>query len=465
MIFALQTHIHILQLEGYDIVRFSRWWFKHAFALSSTQKKPLVWTSKAKVLQLTSFGILAAAWCLAGLTLSWPIILITVLSTLFLPLPLLLATTLVLPLDSWKKARIVARSTAALNSAKNLQTIGITGSYGKTSVKEFLFQILKEYQPTVRTPESYNTPLGIARTIELELTKKVRFFLCEMGAYQRGEIARLTTQVPLDYAILTAVGNQHLERFGSLENIRLGKFEIVQAVDPKHALVNIDYQPIREHLAAHPELAGIHTYSLSDSTADFFVSNWRFVDGKVRCAIQRPTGRLTVEAQLFGTANLSNLLAAVAMATLLGVPDEIIVKAVKSIRPAAHRLELKKIEKATLIDNAFSSNEMGFRLVMNDLAQLDGKKVLITPGIIELAAETKSTHYKLGQQAATLFDRIYLVGKSERTQSFHQGVKSVKENAVVEFLPNQKNLWPLIADLSTTYDWILLENDLPDNFE
>lgn len=464
MIFALSTHIHILQLEGYDLSRFFSWWVQHPFTVRSTQKKPLIWTTKARMLQLGSILLTIALLGISFLLFSWTGFWLVLLFTLFSPLSLLLTALLLQPVEQVQRQKIIERSTQTITSAKNVQVVGITGSYGKTTVKEMLYQILREQAATVRTPESYNTPLGIARTIQLELTSKVRYFLCEMGAYQRGEIASLTRQVPLDYAILTAIGKQHLERFGSLENTTKAKFEIVEAVQPENALVNYDNERIRQHLEDHPELTGIKTYSLDNPEATFFASHLRFSPSGMKWQFNAPKKKLLLTSPLFGTANLVNLIGAVSMATMLNIPDKTIQKALTRLKPAPHRLELKKIGQATLIDNAFSSNEAGFRLVMLDLAHLPGKKVLITPGLIELGSETKSVHYHLGEQAAAVFDAIYLVGDSERSRSFHQGVKSVKTNLPVEFLANDTNLWPLIEELAKSFDWILLENDLPDNY-
>jgi UDP-N-acetylmuramoyl-tripeptide--D-alanyl-D-alanine ligase len=458
------THLHILQLEEYAPSRFLRWWIRHPLVFRSTQKKPLVWTRKAQLLRLLS--ILISVLLISGSywTFSWLGALLMVTLLALTPLSLLLSISFLLPLESWKRKQLIESSTRSLQKNSGLQTIGITGSYGTTSVKEMLYHILSRSEITVRTPESYNTPLGIARTIHMEITSKVQYFLCEMGAYQRGDISALTRQVPLDFAILTAVGRQHLERFGSLENTTKGKFEIIDAVQPEHALVNLDNEYIRQHLEKNPQYKNVKTYSLDNPQAYFYASHLRFSAEGVKWQLNSPRKKILLSSPLFGTANLQNLIAATAMAVMLKVPDKTIQEALRNIAPAEHRLELKKIGKATLIDNAFSSNDAGFHLVMLDLEQLDGKKVLITPGIIELGKETEPVHYHLGEQAAKVFDTIYLVGKSERTTSFFQGIKSIRPDLSVVFLENSENLWPLIHELSEKYDWILLENDLPDNY-
>lgn len=458
------THLHILQLEEYSLTRFLSWWIQHPLVFRSTRKKPLVWTNKARVLRLMSVVVAGVLLATGYFLFSWLGALFAAAVLGLTPFSLVLSTLLFQPLEQWKRKRLLYASTHTLSQLKNLQTIGITGSYGKTTVKEMLYQILNPQEITVRTPESYNTPLGIARTVQFELTSKVRYFLCEMGAYQRGDIAAMTRQVPLDFAILTAVGRQHLERFGSLENTTLGKFEIVDAVTPEKALINLDNERIRQHRDSHTQYSKVKTYSLDNPEADFYASHLRFSSTGMSWQLNTPGKKLLLHSSLFGTANLQNLIAAVAMAVMLRIPDAAIQSAVQKMTSAEHRLELKKIGKATLIDNAFSSNDAGFHLVMLDLAQLDGKKVLITPGLVELGKETKPIHYHLGERAAEVFDAIYLVGKSERTQSLHQGVKSVKPHLPVEFLENSTNLWPLIDELAEKYDWILLENDLPDNY-
>ena len=244
--------------------------------------------------------------------------------------------------------------------------------------------------------------------------------------------------------ILRAVWNTH----GTLDNLRV---------------VNLDNELIRAHLETHPQFQGVHTYGMHNDAAEFFLSEQSPTKTGTRLIMKTPDGEHGFTTTLFGSSHLSNLVGAIAMSLLLKVPIETIERAVKTVKAPAHRLERKQVGAATLLDNAFSSNEEGFRQVMKDLTKVTGKKALLTPGVIELGTESAEIHRQLGQQAADIFEMIYLVGDNERTQAFSQGVKTVKD-LPIEILPNETNLWPLIDVLAKEYDWILLENDLPDNY-
>jgi len=470
------TQLTILQQEGYSLTRFLSWWFHHPFTYTVTTKKTLVFTAKTKNLIRISLALLAILTIISFylkilfLTLIPPIIFLLE-PFVFLSLSILIIT----PYEKINRRRVVGVVRKEILSHKNLTTIGITGSYGKTSVKDFLYTLLSGYQETLKTPESYNTVFGIAKVVNLELLSKTRFFICEMGAYIRGEITELCRMVPPEYAILTAIGTQHLERFKSLTNTTQAKFELVDATSKSRALVNLDNLFIAENLK-QSRYRKVRTYSLRNPHADFFVSQYTLSPQGTSFTLVHQGKSYSFKSSLFGTSNLYNLTAAISMSLMLKVPLDIITGRLQFIKPSPHRLELKKINRATLIDNAFSSNEEGFTAIIGDLQKLPGKKVLITPGIIELGLKTVQVHQNLGSLSASVFDKFILVGKSLRTLSFQQGLSSSsrqshnasssrkRESVSVFYIPNSTNLWPIIDELSREFDWILLENDLPDSF-
>lgn len=473
----LLTHLTILQQEGYESLRFLSWWFRHPFTYKVSTKKPLVFTSKIKTI-VNLANLFLALFIATSLVLhSLILVFSTIVIYIFFPFNFLFLSLFVLyPYEKINRVKTLNRVRNTITARKDLTTIGITGSYGKTSVKDFLYTILSSWQDTVKTPESYNTLFGIAKVVDLELLSKTKIFVCEMGAYVRGEIAELCRMVPPRYAVLTAIGSQHLERFKSLANTTLAKFELIDATDPSRCLVNLDNQYIAENIKKS-KYKHVLTYSLLNSHADYFVSSYTITPSGLSFSINHKNKTHKYSSKLFGTSNLYNLTAAIAMSHILEVPKKIIQDSVSGIVSSPHRLELRKINQATLIDNAFSSNEEGFTAVLNDLRQIKGRKVLITPGIVELGAKTAEVHHKLGGLSFNIFDKFILVGKSDRTLNFEKGIlssaslregtptrQSTKTSSEISYIDNTTNLWPIIEDLSKEYDWILLENDLPDNF-
>ncbi len=417
----------------------------------------MVVTPKTKLILAVTFLLYLAV----VLFLPFPINLFATALLAFEPFPLLLLSLIIIkPYEIIRRQLTIALVRHAIKTHPHLTVIGITGSYGKTSTKDFLFEILRHGKQTLKTPESYNTVFGLAKVVKLELHEKLHYFICEMGAYVRGEIGELTRMVPPDYAILTAIGSQHLERFKSLANTTLAKFELIGAVKPERALVNFDNKYIKDHLRL-PQYAGVNTYSFTNPSADFYVSSYQLKPNGAKLTIVHKNKKYQFETKLFGSGSLENLVAAIGMAFILGIDPTAIQNTVRDITPSPHRLELVKIGAAALIDNAYSSNEMGFTKIISDLKGLPGKKALITPGIIELGIHTAAIHERIGAEAAAVFDQIVLVGRSERTENLARGIAG---RVKVDYLENNSSVWPTIDAFSRKYDWILLENDLPDNF-
>lgn len=459
----IKTQLHILQLEGYQSSRFLKWWLRHPFTFTTSQKVPLVLTFKIKLILAVTFSLYLSLVYFV----SFPLNLIVVSILAIEPYPLLLLSLILIkPYEIIRRFLTIENCRHQILVHSHLTVIGITGSYGKTSTKDFLFEILKQEKSTLKTPESYNTVFGISRVVNLELHQKLGYFVCEMGAFVRGEIKELTRMVPPSFAILTAIGSQHLERFKSLENTTLAKFELIDAVKPENALVNLDNPFIANHLS-HPEYSKVKTYSFSSPEADFFVRSHHLTTSGSDLEVIYLHKSYRFKTRLFGTTNLENLVAAIGMAFILGIDPATIRKSVSQISPSPHRLQLVKLpqleksHKCFLVDNAYSSNEIGFTKIISDLKNLPGKKALITPGIIELGSHTGPIHEKIGSLAAEVFDQIILIGRSERTENLSRGIA---DKVKVVYLENNSSVWPTIDALSKTYDWILLENDLPDNF-
>jgi len=458
------VYLQILQLEYYQLQKLLRWYLSHPFIFSLPQITPLKITSKIKLLIILSIiQYFALSWLFLDSYISFYIFIFSLILFFFTPLPLLLAVILLAPSELILKNLKIQKAKKLLVSV-NPYTVGITGSFGKTTTKDFLFQILDSYAPTLKTTHSYNTPLGISQSILMGLTQHTKFFLAEFGAHYPGDIKTLSSLFPPQSAIITGIGPQHLERFHTIKNILDTKFELAKHIKTNHLLLNFDNKYIKEYLDCHPHFQSAYTYSLVSPKATFFFSQFHFdQDGSVfTLNYQKQSFHFT--SPVFGTGNLFNLIAAISQSILLKIPIETIQKSVAVLTPAPHRLELVKIKRATVVDNTYSSNFDGFNQVMANLSSLKGSKALVTPGLVELGSQSNSFHQTLGQKAAVIFDEIFLIGKNSRTQNFAQGAKSVKPNIPINFITNHTDYWPLINQISAKFDWILLENDLPQNY-
>lgn len=383
----MKTWLHILQLEEYDPIRFLKWWFQNPFKLKLENKKPLVWTPKAKIIYSLSFGF-------------WPLMLLVLL--------------LLKPFEETYKIYLKQRVLSKIKYLKSqgLKIIAISGSYGKTSVKEYLYQILSQKHKVLRTPGNYNTLFGIAKVIEWELDEKYKYFICEMGSYKIGDTAEVCDMVLPDYAVLTGINEQHLDRFGSLENEIIGESESVEYVlqNKGQVVVNLGNKNVYKK---YPNLTG---YGL----------------GK------------------YSHPKEQNLEGAIAMAKILGV-----LKLPKELKEPNHRLSLIRRGDMIIIDDAYSSNTDGFAAAVKYLKSFEAWKVIVTPGISELGNATYDIHRKLGKLLSGI-DQIIFVGKSERTRGLADGF-----GGEVEYI---NKVTDAISRVRKAKAVVLFENDLPDNY-
>lgn len=464
MIIPLITHLHILQLEQYEIKPALIWWLKHLSSWPVFSKTKLKLTPKAITIVLLSILICLG---LIGLTLNTNFFLSLFVLTFFLfyPMPFFIASLLlILPFQLLILALTFFKVRFTLRKFPHLTIIGITGSFGKTSTKNYLFHLLDNYQPTLTTPHSYNTPFSLAHVVDWELTAKIRYFIAEFSAFRPGNIRLLTLMFPPRFALITSIGPQHLERFGSLNRIIKAKFELAVAVKPNHLIVNIDNPHIKEYLNSHPRYQPALTYSLTNPKATFYISNICRKNTVTSFTFHYQNQSFRFSAPILFTSQLQNLAAALSLAFTLKVPTHVIKSALLSLPQVPHRLELSTQNKATIIDNTYSSNANGFSQVVSDMAKFSGKKAIITPGLVELGPESNQIHQKLGQEIAAIFNTLVLVGRNPRTNTLFQEAKKANPDLTIQWVESHNVYWPTIEILSQNHTWILLENDLPENY-
>src|SRR5258708_611222 len=456
-LFPYKLQLQIFQLDEYSVSKFLHWISKHFLTRAIQNKKPLVWTQKAKVIY--SLAILLALLLVVILTfrLKFLGLILGIFLTTQAYILLILAYYLLLPLDQYKKNKIKQETKNKLSSFSKLTVIGITGSYGKTSVKEFLYHILKTEHQVLKTPESYNTPFGIAKVVDLELDDSYEYFICEMGAYHIGEIKEICDMVNPKYGILTGINEQHLETFGSLENTIKGKFELIESLpDNSFGIINIDNPHIRNNYQNYRKK--LIPYGFGDE--NFSIRNIRHQAHGTDFTLILDRKEYHAQTKLLGKPNLQNILAAATMSYMLKVKPHTIITAIAGLQPVPHRLEIKRIyDSLTVIDDAYNSNVNGFKEALALLSTFNTPKILVTPGIVDLGDQTFSIHKKLGELLDEI-DYVFLIGKSERTRGIKEGIKNKNKVRETETL---KEVWTEIKDLKLQHPVVLLENDLPDN--
>ncbi|MBO5106749.1 MAG: UDP-N-acetylmuramoyl-tripeptide--D-alanyl-D-alanine ligase [Clostridia bacterium] len=351
---------------------------------------------------------------------------------------------------------------------KNLTTIGVTGSYGKTSVKFILNRILSEGYNTTATPESFNTPMGIVRTVREYMKSHTEIFIAEMGAKNKGDIKELCELCNPSLGIITAVGPQHLETFGSVENVAKTKFELADSVLNRangKIYVNFDSIPARQYAETITDKSKLVPFGTS---ADLMchAENISFSIKGTSFDVVYGNHNFSVTCKLLGKHSVTNILGAIAMALDLGVSEKQIRFAVSSLKPAEHRLELKQfLNRSVLIDDAYNSNPEGCLEAVRVLGSFDGmKRILVTPGLVELGDKEYDYNYALGEEATKHCDYIILVGVKRAVPMQDAISKTSFESSRVIVVESFKDAMTHLKNMTDSNTVVLFENDLPDNY-
>jgi len=512
-LFALKrllTYLHLFQQEEYDNRRFLAWIVKSyavdrrlSFALLAvwlmqlglhavpswafgalagaacvavaafepdprkTAKKRLVMTARAKRIYLVALALLAlvgvAAALFAGPILLW------VVPVQLMPLALVAGNSLLAPAEAKTQRRYWDEAQAILRRIDPM-VIAITGSYGKTSVKHILGHVLETAAPTLITPGSVNTAMGIARVIRERLQPHQRYFVVEMGAYGTGSIRRLCELAPPKMGIVTAIGMAHYERFKSLEAVAEAKFELAAAVAAQGGTVIanadvLEFAAPRRFAAAHPDT--FLTVGLADGAAAVITAMRQDING-IAVSVTWQGRAYELRAPLFGLQQGKNLALAFAAACTLGLAPEDVVASLRSTPQIAHRLEVKReANGATLIDDAYNSNPVGFAAALDVLDLLrgpGGRRILVTPGMVELGAAHDDEHRRIGRLAAAHVD-VLLAVAPHRVAPLTESFKEAAPAAEIVSCPGFAEAQAWMARNVASGDVVLLENDLPDLLE
>ncbi len=368
------------------------------------------------------------------------------------------------PIEKAIRIKFKRKAIRKLNSI-NPKVIGITGSYGKTSSKNIASDILNMKYNALPTPKNFNTPLGLIITINNHLDKFNDILIAEMGAFKQGEIQELCDLVHPQYGILTKIGTAHLESFGSQKNIQKGKFELIESLPQDGiGILNAD-DPLQVSYTLKNNCK-IVWIGIDNDKADVRATNIQLnADGTtfdVEWKGIKKTHHFT--SKLLGQANVYNLLAGIALGHEFGMSIEQLQAGVKKVKPVEHRLELKKMGKINIIDDAYNSNPVGAKMALDTLALMPGKKIVVTPGMIEMGAEQDKLNATFGEQISEVADVVILVGQKQTEPIYRALIQKKYNEKNIYVLNDVKEAFPLIQTLSEKETYVLLENDLPDIF-
>ncbi len=477
----LKRALHVFQLESYKPHWFKEWVRadrKRALFLRGYEspKKPLVMTGRAwrMLIAATTLSLLVVL-IPAGLIHiwagGWPLDVMAfavLLGASFAAAPyLLLAGDLVMrPVQSLINGRYLRAAKRKLKEIGPV-IVGVTGSFGKTSTKDAIAALIAPSGQVLATPGSFNTTLGVSRTINEQLKPSHRFFIVEMGARQQGDIAELSRFVNHSIAVLTAIGPAHLETFGSIDGVVQAKSEILDGLGTDDAaILNVDDGRVRA-LADSQEGITIVRYGIEASGhPDVTVKNVRLIErGTEMTVVDRRTGEeLAVRTKLLGKHAVGHVLAGVAVALASGRNLAELGPLIESLEPVEHRLQiLDGTGGVTVIDDAYNSNPEGAAAALEVLSQMPGnRKVVVTPGMVELGELQFAANEEFGRQAAHAADTVIVVAKLNRDAIVSGARLGSAEVITVDSLAEATQRLQTILNAG---DVVLFENDLPDQYE
>ncbi len=325
---------------------------------------------------------------------------------------------------------LIEKAVRKLRDHKPMMVIGITGSYGKTSVKDYLATILSSKFRVLKTEASRNSPIGIAEVILKSLRPEHEVFVVEMGAYKIGEIAEMAAMVKPQIGIITAINEQHQDLFGSLENTMKAKYELITGLSGKRiAIFHTDDERIRT-MAQWAKRDGCNVwdgkFQTTDVKAGFDGLEFTCIFGNEKAIVKAP---------VIGAHQVSNIVAAIAGAVATGVSFNDAVKAAELIRPNAKSLSvISGINGSIYINDTFNNNPDSAKAALDILAWTKGKKYLVFHPMIELGTYAKESHRLVGEYASGICDRIILTNRN----FYEDFMRGVPDTANVSVLSSDK---------------------------
>ncbi|MGM0587508.1 MAG: UDP-N-acetylmuramoyl-tripeptide--D-alanyl-D-alanine ligase [Bacteroidota bacterium] len=451
------------------------WFLPQPAYMRAKAKKPLVYTARVGrllvplillSLVLPIISVRSALGNGAYMFDVYPIAFGFMLTGVLIPWLILPASLITQPIENYIQEGFKKQAREKLKRLSHVKVIAITGSYGKTSTKFMIRDLLKERFSVCTTPGSYNTPMGICKVINNDLTAQHQVLILEMGARYVGNIDELCEIAQPDISVVTNVGVAHLETFGSQQAIADTKSSIVRNLKKGGtAVLNVDDSYVR-NMRQRRDITYITIGQRSDD-ADLQGTEIRYnQDGcRFKCRVENQEP-VEIQMPVLGEHNVQNMLLAMGVGKAMGMRLKTMQVAARRVEQVEHRLELKQRNGYTVIDDAFNSNPIGARNAVNVLNSFEeGRKIIITPGMVELgdiqARENRSFGEHIGRAG---LDLVILVGK-QQTKPILEGIQLADgEMDRVQVVDSLFEANDLLADYVQNGDVVLYENDLPDTY-
>lgn len=390
-------------------------------------------------------------------------------SVVFCDFFLLLVNLILAPVEASIRRWYVRDAASMLKARPDLKIIGVTGSYGKTSTKNYLNRMLSEQYNVLVTPGNFNTTLGVVRTVREQLKPYHQVFIVEMGAKQVGDIKEICDLVHPQAGIVTAVGDMHLETFGCRENVQKTKFELIRSLPSDgYGVINMESEGIASYTDL-PDNCRLESFGIDAHRVDWRIADIRSGASGTSFRLVGPGEPLELHTSLLGEGNVLDIAGAAVLALHFGVAPRRIAQAVAKLQQVPHRLSSSFKAGITVLDDAYNSNPEGARMalsVMRDMPVPEGgRRILITPGFVELGDKQYEADFQLGKYAALCATDLVVVNKLNREAICAGAQEGGMPADRIKCVDNLSQAVQCFQQMSRPGDVVLYENDLPDMFK
>ena len=469
--------IYFLQLENYNLGRFVKAFYLKGRSLTY-KRQAIIWTRKLKIITAITSILYFGFIIFTLISFLRPVTIVNITTKIILgivlceglvfisPFIFSLAVILFWPFDYAVKSRIVAKARKKLAEVPNLKIIGITGSYGKTTFKEALKTVLEEKYRVIATPENKNTPIGLSRLIFDNLSPEFDILIAEMGAYKIGDIKELCQIAHPDLAVLTGINESHLERFKSIKNTIRGKFEIVT-----NAKLNASVFLNADNKFVGSKEVNFYSENKFNRTTYSIKNKIYLPDAKgLEFDLAEVPGENVIghfRTALIGDYILGTLMGVIEIALKLNLTLAEIQRGLNRLEPVSHRLEpILTAQNVLIIDDSYNGNPAGVKEAVKVLARFsDRRKIYLTPGMVEMGKASLKIHRELGENLATVADKVILI-KNSVSEYIREGLlsKGFSEDNLTIY-PTADSAHSDIKNILKPGDVIIFQNDWTDNYQ
>lgn len=448
------------QLEGYIITEFAQNFLFYKYSFKG--KNRLIFTKRMiRFIGIFAFLLFTISHIVFILEHSvWMILFYLLLFGILSPIVFILAHIFIYPIEVFIKKFYIARTKKKLHDFKGIK-IAITGSYGKTTVKNILTHLLGKKFKVIASPKNYNTPMGVCKTVSCGLDE-AQIAIFEMGARNEGDIKELMELIDPDIGVMTSIGEQHLESFGSLTNIIRTKNELVKYIQGQG---KIFFDGENENSFELYKKCSKNKALTCNEKGMSFYSDVRYSQRGMTFTMRINDKTEQVQTKLLGKFNCKNIVIAASVARYLGVSFEDIVDRIKTLEPVKNRLELIDMKSFMIIDDSYNANEEGVKESLNVLSRFSGRKIVITSGLVEMGSIQYEKNYILGKEISKSANMVVIMNETNKN-AILAGLKETGFPQDKIFYANtREEEIEIIKKINCPGSVILFQNDLPDNYK